>query len=704
MVKFDHVVLFVSLELVFFSISTWETSAAVVMPVDQRQLEALHFKHDFKDKSTSFSKVAVAMAGEIRTFADKRVRGHFIRAISPPINRPDIFLHLSHQFTVPGWKGDKVEIDKLRQRAPRSAVRRALEWNIKSELQPVSMVVASNSDLKQHPLWAESSPSDAENIVVRGNLKFLHLRWFALHEAIEEEERRRKVPYRFIVRTRPDYAYAGHLDYRNLGMSPLNNFGLFDYDFFAILSRSAARLALRVAVNCTELEFAPCRLRAEMIVPALLRRHGHRVGKISSFSASENNATETRPGAMLRPGKCNETLGDQSTYAIGRCSTFTEGFGCNWGPSYFASVYSIDSEVETATMCFLHPEWRIDADRSLHLRSSAKMFTFDYRKDDLNLLHKYPRLWESTKGWLFNDEQGEPSLWLSWPAPGSSDEVQPSLQSNINCTGPPYLANSRLRVWWLHIPKCGSSFSQSAMLYARSNSRKVFPTNTGEWPPGAQEHQLLPMTGTEGKLALHEAVGMFRQPEQRLLSSFAWKKSHAGCCMGDWGWNATEQFNVRQSMDRGLGPVETMGTFFGCQTNMVLGRGCFQRYPILSSSDVDVAIQRIHKFRFVGVMEEWLLSICLFNSVMTGERFVFKTQLVNNRATIGEGTRMYKVPVDLPLDRADRMLYEEIQKRFWFDVSSRNISVENCPLRCQKNGQAPRTSNTGGWIWPVGAT
>jgi hypothetical protein len=32
-------------------------------------------------------------------------------------------------------------------------------------------------------------------------------------------------------------------------------------------------------------------------------------------------------------------------------------------------------------------------------------------------------------------------------------------------------------IWWLHIPKCGSSFSNSAVLYPRSKYRSPFPVN-----------------------------------------------------------------------------------------------------------------------------------------------------------------------------------------------------------------------------------
>ena len=183
--------------------------------------------------------------------------------------------------------------------------------------------------------------------------------------------------------------------------------------------------------------------------------------------------------------------------------------------------------------------------------------------------------------------------------------------------------------------------------------------------------------------AVREAVAIFRNPKQRLLSSYYWKLAHKGCCKGDWGWSEKEMAEVEAKLGRKAGPTETLGNFTSCQTRMVLGGGCFALQPALTDADIESAMDRVTKFRFVGIIEEWHLSVCLLNHIMTGERIVFANQLENNRPTKGSGgARTYEVPLDLPEDKADRRLYAAVMACFKGEVNERNISLESCTLKC----------------------
>jgi hypothetical protein len=181
-----------------------------------------------------------------------------------------------------------------------------------------------------------------------------------------------------------------------------------------------------------------------------------------------------------------------------------------------------------------------------------------------------------------------------------------------------------------------------------------------------------------------QVVVMFRQPEQRLLSTFFYKQKYtSNCCWSDWGWNKAEQAEVLTKMNKHVGPTSTVGKFVGCQCRMILGRGCMSSsLPKLTSGDVERAVSRMLNFKFVGILEEWTLSMCLFNMIMTGERFIFKTQLLNNRPTKGGSVSSYTVPPEFPHDPFDGILYGRALTRFRHDISQRNISLSTCPIKC----------------------
>lgn len=243
--------------------------------------------------------------------------------------------------------------------------------------------------------------------------------------------------------------------------------------------------------------------------------------------------------------------------------------------------------------------------------------------------------------------------------------------------GKPYPA-----IWWLHIPKCGSSFSNSAILYPRSKYRSPFPINDINHPKDVQ-HQILKASNVkELSRIIPQVAVMFRQPEQRLLSSYYYKlKLKNKCCWGDWGWNKMEQDQVLRDIERHKGPSITMSKFGGCQTKMIIGHGCMSSLHKVSKFDIDMAIKTMLKFKFVGILEEWTLSMCLFNRIMTGHNFIFKSQLINNRPTKGNTVSLYDIPANFKRDD-DMLLYSKALLRFRNEILKYNITIQNCPIKC----------------------
>jgi hypothetical protein len=151
-----------------------------------------------------------------------------------------------------------------------------------------------------------------------------------------------------------------------------------------------------------------------------------------------------------------------------------------------------------------------------------------------------------------------------------------------------------------------------------------------------------------------------------------------------------------------------VGRYPGCYTRMILGYGCMappQTHPPggLTADAVAAATERVSRFRFVGILAHWRLSMCLFNRVVMGVRGVWPVQLVNTRPTAqpsharalasppsgytkGKTSTRYNMS-GLPEDSADQQVYEFALARFHRDLAQHGISDEDadCPLLAHGN-------------------
>ena len=245
------------------------------------------------------------------------------------------------------------------------------------------------------------------------------------------------------------------------------------------------------------------------------------------------------------------------------------------------------------------------------------------------------------------------------------------------------------------------------------------------WPQG--NHQVLFPDIAQGMVKGDpnlRVVAFFRQPEDRLLSAYFHMRDLMGpgvppprnglaaCCDADWGWPASVFRDVHKGVRRGVAPEPLVGHFHGCQTSMVLGKGCMSGYAS-SPSHVASAIALVDKFTFVGDMAHWNLSLCLFNKLVTGRRFTLSYQLLNSRPTKSKRLPSQPwLPTDRPptaeerhqadaraadasrlnsTDPIDGALYAFARYRFWHDVAQHQISSACCP-NFEDVHQIPNTS------------
>lgn len=278
---------------------------------------------------------------------------------------------------------------------------------------------------------------------------------------------------------------------------------------------------------------------------------------------------------------------------------------------------------------------------------------------------------------------------------------QPSL--NNQSTIPKELNN----IFYLHVPKCGSSFSTVLVQYACPSfpkNRVVGPPSLLEFPVGQRMdyikfcgnrfkrfrsgHAPLPSNLSSDFNATIDVVTFLRNPLDRIISGFL--NNFHDCYMGPlatkytWLFPSTE---LKDIMPGGTSPnytalfsnehrkeLQIVYRFYwncvkGCATRMVLGEPCgnniSQEKKSLTTVDVKVAIERIQRFAFVGLNDRWADSMALWECMFGGE--YSKYILINTRPSANSPLKvvLYKLANSMHLlDEADTILFDYAQIQF----------------------------------------
>jgi len=141
-------------------------------------------------------------------------------------------------------------------------------------------------------------------------------------------------------------------------------------------------------------------------------------------------------------------------------------------------------------------------------------------------------------------------------------------------------------VWWVHPPKTGTSFAASVERCERAKGRSK------------ELYQNLPVEASDE--ILKTMVGMFRDPEERLLSAYHWIHRVPSCCIEDWGWQSVVFTKTKHEITQGVPAPKALGRFQGCYTNMIAGgAGCMSEHKP-TSEEMREALRRVGLFRFCG--------------------------------------------------------------------------------------------------------
>jgi len=283
---------------------------------------------------------------------------------------------------------------------------------------------------------------------------------------------------------------------------------------------------------------------------------------------------------------------------------------------------------------------------------------------------------------------------------------------------------------WTHVPKCGSTFANS--LVRLPGVCPGFPWPDMANPPGlsfGDGEFVLPIDWPERCPGLkqlattfpplvfgdHCNVGssfddvydnhgviMLRQPEQRLISAynFLQKKNDSHWLKLSKGWNVTEfaretagcavrmltkePLSLSNRWHKGC-RRSSRNVYSGCHNgwydcmgvDVQAGTIIHQPGLRISSADVNEARARLRAYAFVGITEEWSLSICLLHAMFGGECNPIEFSNVNMARS--SASDMYDTSVLQGFtDEYDGALYREALSIFTANLRLYGVSKQSC--------------------------
>lgn len=270
----------------------------------------------------------------------------------------------------------------------------------------------------------------------------------------------------------------------------------------------------------------------------------------------------------------------------------------------------------------------------------------------------------------------------------------------------------RKPIAWVHCPKCGSSFANALIhspgvcpnlpedvsVPAEPNPlstffREDYPKD--EYCPGGFTpfHIYRAPPGHESVGDVYEqvkgnAVMMLRQPEQRILSVLHHRRMGLKPHL-KWKGHSTrrDELNNTEFAEIESGCMVKMLTRANHYREGELGTSlqgpCFDigTHEPPTEDEVDMAVTRLREgFQFVGLTDQWDLSICLFVKMFGGK--CQKSMFGEVRRKNGLSTEYDPADLDGWVDQRDGPLYAEAQRIFNANLKKYDVSESNCPSSC----------------------
>lgn len=175
------------------------------------------------------------------------------------------------------------------------------------------------------------------------------------------------------------------------------------------------------------------------------------------------------------------------------------------------------------------------------------------------------------------------------------------------------------------------------------------------------------------------AFGMFRPPEDRLISMWLWESaSHV--------YYSLPAKSAREYAEMQQGTVVKMLN----RPNMYPGNASWYFNPgPPTQQELEVAKARLQGFAFIGLTNKWELSMCLAHSMLGGS--CRNSDFINSRKSHGMEFNDSYIPYDHSIlegfqDKFDGELQREAERLFDEKLRLYNISIDSCQsCFCQAN-------------------
>lgn len=281
----------------------------------------------------------------------------------------------------------------------------------------------------------------------------------------------------------------------------------------------------------------------------------------------------------------------------------------------------------------------------------------------------------------------------------------------------PYIAPSHelqkvMPLAFLHVPKCGSSFvntllnlpgvcpglAENTVLNFESYGRHFLTSfwekqNVSKICPGLDLERALSHVGFgDARYGARKGhmVTFLRQPEERVISAYH-----------DLDWAIVQGENLNQpgrswSLTSNVAPRNAKDfahRISGCATRMLTrsGYACAESDEPVTAEEVALAKKRLREdFAFVGLSQQWDLSICLFSAMFKVP--CHSSQFLNSRPGLRVkgfyehgADKLYSTRVLGGFkDPDDGAVYEEAQRIFAGNLERYGVNTKMCRKTCYR--------------------
>jgi len=174
-------------------------------------------------------------------------------------------------------------------------------------------------------------------------------------------------------------------------------------------------------------------------------------------------------------------------------------------------------------------------------------------------------------------------------------------------------------------------------------------------------------------------VGMFRQPESRMVSAFNHMANGEGDIMR---FSKYTQGTVTKMLSGYHGPQCSFEyKQYYLNSDECTTAGC-QKCVKSAADELPLALRRLQTgFAFVGLTEQFALSICLFHTMFGGQ--CLPAEFINMRKGVEKrDPEVLKEELKGHEDIYDGAVYEEAVRIFWNNVEKYNVSTAKCSQLC----------------------